>query len=275
MKKVITILKILGVVLLVGVVLYIGVASAKAMPALIHDFARFPKYGSTNEFDNYRIIDGNLSWKETDRIIGTDTDYSTSPNMFHTYKRIKGEDPERFVGAYRYNGIIFKTHEFHVVLVSPEYRFDLWKDWTVSGVELLYVDEKTNDNNDPSDYRRVTIFNSSDGKVFDDLTTIIKNNIKAEAPITLNAEKPRLKDTGKKVYNYGIRVHFDESDSIIWDAELHIYSSGEHKEAYIDYGEDKRFFLEVVRPYAINGNYLLEIPEDSELYKLIREAIYG
>lgn len=265
MNKTFKIVRTLGILLLVIFVVVAGVLGIKITLSELEALdSRIP---TTREYSDYVIVDRNLIWTDTGEILGQ---YKRGLNQF-TYQEIKGIDKRKHIGALMSTKdpiALFTSTSAHVVLTSPDQDRNIWENWMVDRIELFYFEPYISNEVDPPDYTRYSISESSDVSVLKNFINIINVSEKVSTLPSLNMyfEHPI------PGYECGIRIYFKKFDSIVWQARIDVVSDGEYIDSILEYGDNKRLFITV---FSLDGKEeWIEIPEGSELYRIIREALY-
>ncbi len=122
-----------------------------------------------------------------------------------------------------------------VVMQNPDKYVDVWKDWTITKVEIYYQDindaKPLWEENEPSRTPAEIIGTITDTEVFAELVDFVTNdNYSNKVEIPENYKRETYGDGSLKLY---IRVHFEESETIVWDSEIDCYVSQQGKLRYI------------------------------------------
>lgn len=223
----------------------------------------------TDVYSNYEVVDANLTWKNTGRMLGKYTAQEQEVSVNYKYKKIRGEDKDTFIGAWRQPDMLFSGGT-NVILVSPNTALDVFKDWTVKEIELFLVDSYTNSKDspfidyEPSDIQRVTIANTDNEDIIDEFIMLMEEEPEsAKISDDYLDEKPLPQNNVKRPLYCGIRIHFDDSDGIVWEARLRICNSDGVRRIFIE-----RLLLDPCGEKVVFN----EIGNHSELFKyLVKE----
>ena len=222
----------------------------------------------TDKYADYEIIDYNLTWTDTSWNLGSFVEENDDMQIKYKYKKIAGEDTDEFIGAWRRPDELFSEGS-NVVLVSPDSELDIWEDWTVSKIELFFEDSHQSagwalEEYKPEDVKRVTVADTREDEILNEFVEIVGNVLEQPKIEEGYLEQiPPPKGSIKKTRNCGIRVHFEESDHIVWDAIIRVYASDDDTIMYIE-----RIFLDS------EGIFVTEIPQNSRLYDFLMQGMF-
>ena len=239
---------------------------------LLYAGCYYLKYQETDKYKDYEIIDKHLTWtKSSGPYWNTYKDkIDTTGPLLHehyTYKKISGESEENLIGAwYMFDlmEIIFSDtkHQGTCVLVNPEYELDVWNDWTVNKIEVYEIVEIKYDRDsetryDPAQTQINVICQTEDSDMFSEFKGIIMTD----------QEKSHYSPYGEPK-SYYLRVSFDESDAIVWDAQLYVYLNerGGVADVYMD---NAQF---IIKDGEECPEKIIKIPNSSKLFELIAGA---
>ncbi len=204
------------------------------MVALCNQIEFWTRESDQSEVDepykNYQCADPNLVWINSDepylntysRIIKI----GNSASYIHrnTYKKISGEDEDKVIGSLfncHWIGFFGGSDEYAIqVLFAPDEEVDVWQDWHVSKIEIISVSGyKEMDERDRPYYYRSQKFDISQ-PIFDVIATTTSDELISELhqSIEILDESP----SNRQFVNtkYKIRVSFEESESIVWEADI-------------------------------------------------------
>ncbi len=224
MKKFKKAFKILGIIAVVLAVVFI---SSSLTYILLFEHA-------TVQYANYEIIDRNLTWKKSGGVywgsykIGYGIEEGRASYVHrYLYKKIRGESTDEFIGAWAYcssTGIFPSRYEFPIVLVNPNCEIDVWSDWNVDKIEIykpvkyFYLAKSRVGSNgvryDPEDTVVEIIESTDDKAIISELVDMRINN---------KSESLKITQSPHKKYEYYIRLNFEESESIVWEAQIGTY----------------------------------------------------
>ncbi len=159
-----------------------------------------------------------------------------------------------------------------VVMQNPDKYVDVWKEWTITKAEIYYQDinsvKSLWEEDEPARTPTEIIGTITDTEVFGELVDFVtKDDYSDKVELSENYERETYGDGSVKLY---IRVHFEESETIVWDSEIDCYVSqqGEFRYIAIDKGRTPDG---IASPKA----HTVLINELSELTKSISELIDG
>lgn len=126
-----------------------------------------------------------------------------------------------------------------VILQNPNDYVDVFKDWSIKSIELYRIDLRNSitlwDEDEPARTPASIISTNADTVVFDELVNFVTNDEYSEKYILNEDFERELYNDDYRMY---IRVHFNESDNIVWDSEINSYVSHQttSREISIDKG---------------------------------------
>ena len=206
MKK----LKIIGIVLLIIVILAV-------ITSVLYWFL---SHHETEKYKDYTVIDANLTWRYALPSWGRynadiyEPDNAHPYTHVHHYKKLLGESDGKFIGAHiQCIAFPWNRYEENWVLINPDYKLDIWRDWHVNEIEIY---EKIY-NSKNGEYTKKIIASTKDkDAIFEFVEKRIDNAHVDTAPLSGEfADK-----------SYGIRLSFEESNNIVWDAGISFYEDG-------------------------------------------------
>ena len=225
----------------------------------------------TDAYADYTVADPNLTWEKTGRTLGKYTVQEDGVSVNYNYKKINGEDEKQIVGAWRRSEALF-SYGKNLVLISPDKSLDVFADWKISEIELFLVDSESDEwdreytEHEPSDIKRISVAKTQDAGAVEGFLSIIGNaDEMPRLADEYSSELPPARDGASRPAYCGIRIHFEESDGIVWESEMSIYYSG----------KDRRIFLNILSVDSPKSEKVIEIPRDGELFSFIVKEIFG
>lgn len=222
----------------------------KNMPSK-KDVEMYDKYSSYQRYD-YHLKCFSKEDHITDRFdikYVDDGDGSEYHGVKVRFQKISGVNDEQFVYSYWERPVILGAFNEETLLQNPDNYVDVLKDWTVSKIEFIYYDNRHYYPDkgiviEQKTEETVKIFLSTDDdKIISDLKSCILND-KTEDELKKYNEYDGnyLQDR----FSTHIRIHFKESDNIIWETEVYRYSSIEKEDSliYIDVGRETTGFVD-------------------------------
>lgn len=204
------------------------------------------------------------SSKRTEVSFLNGSEYSTRRMSF---KKINGESDDQFVYATIYPMILGASEK--AVMQNPDNYIDVWKEWTVEKIEVFYRSTYKPKKTETAIIPTKIVSSTQSADAIAELTEIVvseKSSGKIEIPKGYISEDYR-EDVEPHYYFY-IRVHFNESDNIIWDARLYGYYSEELQDRIIvmDNAKTPSFYInKELKKYVLDKN--------TALFSWLNEAI--
>ena len=172
-------------------------------------------------------------------------------------QRIDGESDDMFIYAEVLPSLPLGSSE-KIVMQNPNHYVDVWKDWSIEKIELYYIDgHKPVDQDKPANIPTAVIATT----VKDHCLSNIKNlaettNEGGHRNIPEGYVREHIDENGSG-YRYYIRVHFKESENIVWESPVESYYSSENKDRimYIDVGKEPDGIAYVNTKYVSINNY--------------------
>ncbi len=199
---------------------------------LIMALVLIPGFKNQNEIDaekykNYVCYDYHLACldaKESKAYLDVEKD-DVSYRIW--YRQPNSVDDEKFVCASVRMKFPLASTDL-VVMQNPDKYVDVWKEWTITEVEIYYQDINNSKplwkEDEPSRTPTKIIGTITDTEVFAELVDFVTNDDYSDK-ILLS------EDYGRETYGDGfspqiyIRVHFEESETIVWDSKIACYVS--------------------------------------------------
>ena len=160
-------------------------------------------------------------------------------------QKISGVDENQFVYAYWERtikpGNSVKYFNYETVMQNPDNYIDVIKDWTITKIEIIgYGNAKESDYKEDESDKKI-ISSTTDEEVLSDLKKCILNEKDEEEFKKFYTYSGDYYSDGYRAY---IRVHFAESDNIVWETEFDRYLSDETNSSliYVDTGRNSRSY---------------------------------
>ena len=221
-------------------------------------------------YADYVCVDANLSWEKSRwGYFAEHTETISKRTYTYTYVAIKGESKDDFMGAWvsrvGARGSIF-------VLTNPTLNFDVWEDWTISKIQLYKVKPSSNSKGMyiPSDIKKNIVSTEDSDELIESFNSLIQDGQEFEIPIISADPYVTTFPAADYIQNLRLRICFNESDNIVWDALIKMYVSKEDN-SDVKLLIRRQYFSEE-NPNTKEDRYL-EIPKDSELYDYIISKI--
>lgn len=141
------------------------------------------------------------------------------------YRKPVGESDEQFICA-----LVGQKHPLSspriIIMQNPNYYIDVFKDWTIKSIELYSKDLRYPkplwDEDEPARTPSKVLNANTDAVVFDEFINFITGDEYSEKHIRNEDFEREIPNDDYVLY---IRVHFNESDNIVWDSTVNSYVS--------------------------------------------------
>ena len=184
------------------------------------------------------------------------------------YRKPVGDSDEQFICASVRQQHPLASTAF-VVMQNPNNHIDVIEDWTIKSIELYSIDLKNYkplwDEDEPARTPASIISTNNDTVVWGELVNFITNDEYSEKHI-LNEDFER--EIPNDDYVLYIRVHFNESDNIVWDSTVSSYVSHQtvEREITIDKGR-------LPEGIAAPSSHYVSIKDFPQLFEWISTSI--
>lgn len=177
-----------------------------------------------------------------------------------SFQKISGVDDDQFVYAYwettkGRRGIFGDRYvNYEMIMQNPDNYVDVIKDWTITKIEIIgYGNAKEWDYKEDESDKKI-ISSTTDEEVLSDLKKCILNEKDEEEFKKFYTYSGNYYPDGYRAY---IRVHFAESDNIVWETELDRYLSDEKNSSliYVDTGRNSRSYWYNVTSFSLIYKY--------------------
>ena len=222
------------------------------------------------KYRSYVCYDGRLTCLKvglsSNSINVTNIDGSREETLKISYRKIRGESDEQFIYA---NVFRFLDGNYKAVMQNPDNYIDVWNEWTVEKIDVFYQSSYEPKKSKTARIPTKIVSSTQSADAIAELTEIVvseKSSGKIEIPKGYISEDYR-KDVEPHYYFY-IRVHFNESDNIIWDARIEVYYSEELQDRIIVMDNTKAPSFYINKEWK---EYVLD--KNTALYSWLNEAI--
>ena len=187
-------------------------------------------------------------------------------------QKISGVDDDQFVYAYwertTQSDNSLKYSDYEMVMQNPDNYIDVIKDWTITKIEIIRYGnaEELDYHEDESD--KNIISSTTDDEVLSDLKKCILNEKdEEEFREFYTYSGDYYSDDFLRTY---IRVHFAESDNIVWETEFNRYLSDKKDSSliYVDTGRNSYGYSYNITRFSLIYKY-------SNLKNWIEESFVG
>ncbi len=126
----------------------------------------------------------------------------------------------------------------HLYIMQPsENHIDVFKDWTVKKIEIYYQDinksKKLFQEDEPARTPTKVIDTSFDSVVFKEFVDFVTIDTDDSEKFDPQENIFREKYNENTTYKLYIRVHFNESENIVWDSDIQSYIPSQSGQRYI------------------------------------------
>lgn len=224
----------------------------------------------TDAYVDYTCRDFHLvSLKNGKRIGDKKIEIGNSTYEFY-YNLIPDISEEDFVAA-RKKPLVHFPDEAYEILQSPENKIDVLNDWNIKEIQLYYFDwgdiRNHNKKDGPVENWVINVFASSSDELMIQQVLDMSLNKKIETGMSYKNDSKTYKNIIPEKKDVYMRILFEESEYIAWDAAIDIYQSKTDETQYVVtvYGGCRTESNEDYRGY-----YMLDA--SSELYEMIINA---
>lgn len=185
------------------------------------------------KYANYCLYDYNLYCLDAEN--GTSSVlYNGGPFRAH-YRKVVGESDEQFVSATMTQ--MMGSRNWALVFQNPEDYVDVWAEWTIKEMQVYYyyrnfsIHEPNDEEEEPCRTPHGILLSSTDAVIAEELKTFATDE-------NYTFSRYSSQDTFEKVVYDGnnplmvIRVYFNESETIVWDAVVNCYADVATNERY-------------------------------------------
>lgn len=184
------------------------------------------------------------------------------------YRKIKNVRDEQFVHVSTY-GLMEQSERY--ILQNPDNYVDIWNDWTVESIAFYYLKCKDPSKQEcPAPKPDRVISTTEDERCLAEIKALALNKSAAENSVLpkITEDLPSGEEFGN-IYSLRIRVHFKESDNIVWDIGCKSYrpETGESRTVKIEMSTEE------ARTELKKSNAEVTVDDESCLYKWISTEI--
>ena len=196
------------------------------------------------KYESYRLYEPHLNClrledhkTEEFKITYHSPDGEQKQTAYVSFSEISEADNEQFVFAYMRDVplLMYGRGETNGVLQNPDNYIDVFNDWTIDRIELLYCKNTSDESS------KKTIIASEDENIIKDFKDCI-NSGKVEDDI-----KASNGYSSDMRYYYYVRVYFKESDNIYWETRVFRHFLGDNASLkgryHIDVSRDVDSFI--------------------------------
>ena len=171
------------------------------------------------------------------------------------FQKISDVDENQFIYAYWERPVPLGSFDYETVMQNPDNYVDVLKDWTITKIEFFCYEDWQGEPSGTYTHDIDVIMSTTDKKIISDLKNCIIND-KTEDELKSYQSYSGEYHSDKKVCSY-IRVHFAESENIIWETEIFRYISKVEESSliYIDSGKDSHGYWDSNVTQSLIYNY--------------------
>lgn len=193
------------------------------------------------KYEGYICYDRHLACLDAyEKYAIANTEYG---NTFYTltFRKPVGVSDEQFI-CVKFQVPFMLNFPDLAIMQNPDDYIDVFRDWTVKQIDInvfsLHYPTPIWEEEEPARTPKIVLSTSTDKAVIDEFVEFVTNSDYYERPnySQMKEEKYNEDDT----YYLGIRVHFNESENIVWDTDLrtHIMNESGLRNIIIDKGRE-------------------------------------
>ena len=191
-----------------------------------------------NKYVNYVCHDYHLTCLDTYKKSARTSITRGNVNYYVSFKKPVGESDEQFVCGTVSTFLGFSSNKR--IFQPAEDYIEVYRDWTIKKIELFiqyFDDDDVFDNDEFAEVPSKVLSFTTDTTVFNELTDFVTNPEYSKHH--KYQEGVRIEKLHDYEYRLYIRVHFNESDTIVWDAQVYsyIFPQAEQRRITIDKGQ--------------------------------------
>ena len=186
-----------------------------------------------SKYSDYVCYDYHLACLDADEQKASTSFQKDDVEYTISYRKPAGESDEQFICALVRLNSPLATPDL-VVMQNPNSNIDVFADWTIKKVELYCENLKNTkplwEEDEPSKAPSEILNASTDAAVFSDLISFITDDDRSEKYIPNAGFTQEIPNDDYTIY---IRIHFNESENIVWDSPVYSYVSDQTQVRYI------------------------------------------
>lgn len=194
------------------------------------------KVTQTDKYKEYKCFDYHLACLDAEEEKSKAVVELDGIGYTFLYRKPVGESDEKFICS-----SVSQQHPLSspmlVIMQNPNNYIDVFKEWTIKKIELYCVDLKSTkplwDEDEPARTPASVMTATTDVTIFNELTNFITDENYSEKYILKGNSKRETPNDNYVIY---IRVHFNESNNIVWDSTVNSYISAQSRDITIDKG---------------------------------------
>lgn len=176
-----------------------------------------------DKYKDYKCFDYHLACLDAHEQKANTTVWFDDLKYSIWYRKPVGESDEQFICASVRQEHPLSSTEI-VVMQNPNGHIDVFSEWTIEKIELYCIDLRNSkplwDEDEPAITPAKVLNTNTDAVVFDEFINFLTNEGYLDKYI-LNDNFKR--ETPNDDYVMYIRVHFNESENIVWDSPVNSY----------------------------------------------------
>lgn len=195
---------------------------------------------NTDKYLSYVCYDKNLFCTKALPISGTAETTKNDGDVNNIkysvkYRKISNVSDDLFICASFYPPIPLAGPEI-LILQNPEYRFDVWNEWSINKIEIYYSDISSSkqlwEEENPARTPTEIINAGFDIETINEFADFIKN--KADAPICEIPDQSVIEKSDiRENCRLFLRVSYNECEAVIWDGEVNCFTVKSNSDKFI------------------------------------------
>jgi|GEM_PF-5163033 len=193
---------------------------------------------NTNQYDEYICYDYHLACLDAENEKFSSVIEYEGVEYHATFRKPVGISDKKFICA---SVRSYQTLDFpEIVIMQPSPHIDVLKEWSIKKIEIYSEDLKTtkllHQEEEPSRTPNKILNVCSDSDIFGQFINLITNTYNSEkftVPEGFSREKYNEDEFGNETLLLYIRIHFNESENIVWDSTINSYISENSSFRYI------------------------------------------
>ena len=188
------------------------------------------------------------------------------------YKLIKDVSDDEFIATHK-KARMFRSEEYDIVLRSPDNDTNVLKDWKIKEIEVFYFDDnevggvfQKKSATQKGDYIIHSIANTSDSAIIEELLDTLLNST-PDMGFDMSEERENYKKVKMPSIDFYLRLHFEETKGLVWDASIEIYRNNTDNSKY-----EITLYYNTYGDETERESYEVQLDSSSELYQMIWEA---
>ena len=193
------------------------------------------------------------------------------PDYRYYYNLIKDVSDDEFIAAYE-QPIVFFPNGRDIILQSPDSDTNVLKDWKIKEIDVFYFEYKEVDMfrqesaTRRGDYIVHSIARTSESAIIEELLDTLLNST-PDMGFDMSEERENYKKVKMPSIDFYLRLHFEETKGLVWDASIEIYRNNTDNSKY-----EITLYYNTYGDETERESYEVQLDSSSELYQMIWEA---